>query len=117
MKLKITLNQKSETSQGTLKQIFDDEANSSRVGGQVSFVNLEGSMYKKRKLNRPNVPQDAEDAIALLIDGRDDYKHYLTFVIDEPTNEEFVLGFMSPNWFTTLQVDSQSLLQADAAFT
>ena len=59
LKLETTLKRKSETSQGTLRQIFDDEANSSRVGGQVSFVNLESSIYKRRKFNRPNVPQDA----------------------------------------------------------
>ena len=116
LKLKTTLKRKAETSQGTLRQTFDDEANSSRVGGQVSFVNLESAMYKRWKLNRPNVPHDAEDVIALLDDCSDQYKRNLAFIINEPANGEFALGFMSPKWFTALQVDSESLLQADATF-
>ena len=116
LKLRTTLKRRAEISQGTLKQIFDEEANSSRVGGQVSFVHLESSMYKRRKLNRPNIPQDAEDAISLLNDSSNEYKQYLTFTINEPENGEFALGFMSPSWSTTLQVNSESLLQADATF-
>ena len=84
LKLKTTLKRKAETSQGTLRQTFDDEANSSMVGGQVSFVNLESSMYKRRK---PNVPHDAEDAITLLDDCNDQYKRYLAFIINEPETE------------------------------
>ena len=115
--MKTTLKRKAVTSQGTLRETFDDEANSSIVGGQVSFVNLESSMYKRGKLNRPNVPRAAEDAIFLLDDCSDHqykYKRYLAFIINEPANGEFALGFMSPKWFTALQVDSESLLQADA---
>ena len=116
LKLETTLKRKAETSQGTPRQTFDDEANSSMVGGQVSFVNLESSMYKTRNLNRPNVPHDAEDAVTLLDDCNDQYKRHLAFMINEPANEEFALGFMSPKWFTALQVESESLLQADATF-
>ena len=116
LKLRTTLKRRAEISQGTLKQIFDEEASSSRVGGQVSFVNLGSSMYKRRKLNRPNIPQDAEDAISLLNDSSNEYKQYLTFTINEPENGEFALGFMSRSWSTTLQVNSESLLQAVATF-
>lgn len=115
-KKRTTLKRKAETSQETPRQTFDDKANSSMVGGQVSFVNLESSMYKRRKLNRPNVPHDAEDAITLLDDCNDQYKRYLAFIINEPANEEFAFGFMSPKWFTALQVESESILQADATF-
>ena len=73
-------------------------------------------MYKRRKLNRPNIPQDAEDAISLLNDSSNEYKQYLTFTINEAENGEFALGFKSPSWCTTLQVNSESLLQADATF-
>ena len=87
--MKRSLKRKAKTSQGTLRQTIDDEANSSMVGGQVSFVNLESSMYKRRKLTRPNVPHDAGDAIALLDDCNDQYKRYLAFIINEPANGEF----------------------------
>ena len=81
---------------------------------EVLKLKTESSMYKRRKLNTPNVPHDAEDAIALLDDCSDHkYKRYLAFIINESANGEFALGFMSPKWFTALQVDSESLLQAD----
>ena len=51
-----------------------------------------------------------------LNDSSNEYKQYLTFTINEPENGEFALGFMSPSWSTTLQVNSESLLQADATF-
>ena len=74
-------------------------------------------MYKRRKLNRPNVPHDAENAIALLNDCSDyQYIRILAFIINEPANGEFASSFMSPKWFIALQVDSESLLQADATF-
>ena len=83
------LKRRAETSQGTLKRNFDTEANSSRVAGQVNSVNLESSTYKRRNLNIPNIPQDAEDAITLLNDSSNEYKQYLTFTINEPEKGEF----------------------------
>ena len=66
-------------------------------------------------MNRPNVPQDAEEAIALLNDCCEEYRIYL-FPINEPANKEFAIGFMSLKWLTTIPLDSNTLLQAKATF-
>ena len=44
-------------------------------------------MYKRGRLNRPNVPQDAE-VIALLNDCNEEYRINSLFSINEPTNRE-----------------------------
>ena len=72
-------------------------------------------MYKRRRLNRPNVPLDAEEAIALLNDFSKEYRIYSLFSINEPANNEFAIGFMSPK-LTAIRLDSETLLQADATF-
>ena len=92
LQLKTNLKRKAENSQGTLREIFDEATNNSEFGGLVSFIDLENSMYKRRRLNRPNVPQDAEEAIALLNDCCEEYRIYSLFSINEPANRDFFLG-------------------------
>ena len=98
--MKTSLKRKAESSEGTLREIFDEETNKSDFGGHVSFIDMENSMYKRRRLNRPTVPQDAEEAITLLNDCSDEFRTYLIFSINEPANREFAVGFMSPKWLT-----------------
>ena len=114
LKLKTTLKRRAEDSQGTIRDILDDKANSSRVGGQVSFVNLESTMYKRRRLNSQNIPRDAEETIFLFSNCGEEYTSYLAFIINEHVSEEIAAGFMSRKWFDTLQFDSETLIQADA---
>ena len=104
------------SSEGTLREIFDEETNKSDFGGHVSFIDMENSMYKRRRLNRPTVSQDAEEAITLLNNCSDEFRTYFIFSINEPANREFAVGFMSPKWLTALRFDSETLLQADATF-
>ena len=40
---------------------------------------MENSMYKRRRLNRPTIPQDAEEAITLLNDCSDEFTTYILF--------------------------------------
>ena len=56
---------KAENSQGSLRELFDEEANESEVGGNISFVRVENTMYIRRRLNSPQIPLNAEDAISL----------------------------------------------------
>ena len=116
LQLKTSLKRKAENSERTLREIFDEETNKSDFGGYVSFIDMENSMYKRRRLNRPTVPQDAEEAITLLNDCSDEFRTYLIFSINEPANRKIVVGFMSPKWLTALRFDSETLLQADATF-
>ena len=44
-----------------LRQIFDDESRVDNVTS-ISFVNVESSMYKKRRLQQPALPLTADDA-------------------------------------------------------
>ena len=64
-KLLTKVKRKAENSQGSLRELFDEEANESEVGGNISFVRVENTMYKRRRLNRPQIPLNAEDAISL----------------------------------------------------
>ena len=45
------LKRRAEFSQGTLREIFDEEANQSEVGGYISFPRIESSMYKRRRIH------------------------------------------------------------------
>ena len=74
-------------------------------------------MYKEEDwIRQIRIPQGAEEAIALLKNGGEEYTTYLAFLINEPITGEFAVGFMSPKWYNTLQFDSETLLQADATF-
>ena len=55
-KLLTKVKRKAECSQGSLRELFDEEANESGVGGHISFVQVENTMYKRRRLNRPQIP-------------------------------------------------------------
>ena len=48
--LKSKLKGKAEYSQGSLREIFDDEVNQSPVAGYISFPQLENTVYKRRLL-------------------------------------------------------------------
>ena len=50
------LKRRAEFSQGTLRETFDEEANQSEVGGCISFPRIEGSVYKRRRIHRPQIP-------------------------------------------------------------
>ena len=63
MKVTSKLKRKSEYSQGTLRELFDEEVNQSEVGGFISFSQLESTMYKRRRLYTPQVPLNARSAI------------------------------------------------------
>ena len=56
MKVKSSLKRRSEYSQGTLREIFDDEVNRSEIGGYISFAQIESTMYKRKRLFTPPVP-------------------------------------------------------------
>ena len=111
------LKRRAEDSQESLRELFDEEANESEVGGQISFVRVESTMFRRRRLNRPRIPMDADDAISLMENCVEEFKVYHLFSIDGPLLGEKAIGFMSPKWISALQsgVDG-TLLQADAAF-
>ena len=83
MKLTSKLKRKSEFSQGTLQQIFDEEVNQSEVGGFISFSQLESTMYKRKRLYTPQVPLNARNAISLMQDTSEEFKMYHAFSIEE----------------------------------
>ena len=66
-------------------------------------------MYKRRRLNRPNVPQDAEEAIALLNDCCGEYRIYSLFSINEPANRELQLV----SWIHTIRFRDSSTSRCD----
>ena len=116
-KLLTKVKRKAENSQGSLRELFDEEANESEVGGNISFARLENTMYKRRRLNRPQIPLNAEDAISLMQTCNDEFKIYHSFSINGPLPGEMAIGFMSPKWICALQSGGDAtLLQADATF-
>ena len=112
------INRKSNRNkQGTLREIFDEEVNQSEVGGYISFPRLENSMFKRRRMHRPQVPLNAQNAISLLETCDEEYKVYHAFSIEGMDQSEVAIGFMGPRWITTFQTDAnESLVQADATF-
>ena len=56
---------------------------------------MESSTYKIRRSDTPNIPQDAEEAIAVLNNCGEEYIIYLAFVINGSISGEFAFGFMS----------------------
>ena len=75
------LKRKAEDSQQSLREIFDEEANQSEVGGNISFVHVESAMYKRRRLHRPQIPLNAESAISLMQTCDDSLKIYHIFLL------------------------------------
>ena len=53
-------------------------------------------MYKRRRLNRPQIPLIAEDAITLMETCNDEFKIYHSFSINGPLQVEMAIGFMGP---------------------
>ncbi|KAI6658397.1 hypothetical protein LOD99_15199 [Oopsacas minuta] len=99
MKVTSKLKRKSEYSQGSLREIFDDEVNQSEVGGFISFAQLESTMYKRKRLCTPEVPLNARTAMSLMEDPGEEFKMYHAFSIEEL--DEVAIAFMSPKWKTT----------------
>ena len=111
------LKRRAEFSQGTLREIFDEEANQSEVGGYISFPRIESSMYKRRRIHRPQIPFDAQNAISLLETCDEEFKEYHAFSIEGVNENEIAIGFMSPKWRNTFQPGgTDTMLQADATF-
>ena len=81
LKVKSKLKRKSEYSQGTLRETFDNKVNQSEVGGYISFAQIESTMYKRKRLHTSQVPLNAENAISLMEDSNDEYKMYHSFSI------------------------------------
>ena len=98
MNLKLKLKRKAEYSQGSLREIFDDEVDQSPVAGYISFPQLENTMYKRRRLHTHHVPLNAQNAISLMESCDDEYKKYYAFSIEESLQDEFAIAFMSPKW-------------------
>lgn len=67
-------------------------------------------MHKRRRLDRQNIPQNAEEVIALLRNCCDEYTIYLAFIINESISGEFRVRFISRKWYNTLQYDSETLI-------
>ena len=67
---------KAENSHESLRKPFDEEANESEVGGQISFVRVESTMYKRRWLNRPLISMDADNAVSLIEICDEEFKAY-----------------------------------------
>ena len=116
MNLKSKLKRKAEYSQGSLREIFDDEVNQSPVAGYISFPQLENTMYKRRRLHTPHVPLNAQNAISLMESCDDEYKKYYAFSIEESLQDEFAIAFMSPKWQSYIHPTDQTEVQADATF-
>ena len=108
---------RAEFSQGTLREIFDEEANQSEVGGYISFPWIESSMYKRRQMHRPQIPFDAQNALSLLETCDEEFKEYHAFSIEGINENEIAIGFMSLKWRNTFQPGgTDTMLQADATF-
>ena len=106
--------QKAECSQGSLGELLDEEANESELGGHISFVWVENTMYKRRS-HRPQIPLNAENAISFMRTCNDEFKIYHSFSTNG--QGEMAIGFMSPKWICALQSGGDAtLLQADATF-
>ncbi|KAI6656109.1 hypothetical protein LOD99_1442 [Oopsacas minuta] len=114
MKVTSKLKRKSEYSQGSLREIFDDEVNQSEVGGFISFAQLESTMYKRKRLCTPEVPLNARTAMSLMEDPGEEFKMYHAFSIEEL--DEVAIAFMSSKWKNDLHPADQTELQADATF-
>ena len=56
------------SSTDTLIEIFDDECRGSSAGSSLTFKKLESTMYKRRKLEVPNIPLSPEEFVEQLID-------------------------------------------------
>ena len=56
------------SSTSTLGEIFDDECRGSSAGSSLTFKKLESTMYKRRKLEVPNIPLSPEEFVEQLID-------------------------------------------------
>ena len=116
MKVKSSLKRRSEYSQGTLREIFDDEVNQSEVGGYISFPQIESTMYKRKRLFTPPVPLHAQNAIYLMAAANEEYNLYFAFAIEGSLPDEVAIGFMSPKWKNYIHPNDQIELQADATF-
>ena len=55
------------SSTDTLREIFDDECRGSSAGSSLTFRKLESTMYKRRKLEVPNIPLSPEEFVEQLI--------------------------------------------------
>ena len=95
--MKTKLKRRAEFSQGTLREIFDEEANQSEVGGYISFPRIESSMYKRRRIHRPQIPFDAQNTLSLLETCDEEFKEYHAFTIEGINENEIGIGFI-PAW-------------------
>ena len=57
-----------EESSSTLRQIFDNETRSTAAGASIGFNDVESSMYKRRRLQKPALPSSAAN-VAHVIEG------------------------------------------------
>ena len=60
-------------------------------------------MYKRRRIHRPQIPFDAQNAISLLETCDEEFKEYHAFSIEGVNENEIAIGFMSPKWRNTFQ--------------
>ena len=74
-------------------------------------------MYKRRRIHRPQIPFDAQNAISLLETCDEEFKEYHVFSIEGVNENEISIGFMSLKWRNTFQPGgTDTMLQADATF-
>ncbi|KAI6650608.1 hypothetical protein LOD99_7658 [Oopsacas minuta] len=114
MKVTSKLKRKSEYSQGSLQEIFDDEVYQSEVGGFISFAQLGSMTYKRKRLYTSEVRLNARIAMSLIEDPGEEFKMYQAFSIEEL--DEVTIAFMSHKWKNYLHPTDQTELQADATF-
>ena len=67
-------------------------------------------MYKRRRLNRPQIPLNTEEAISLMQTCNDEFKIYHSFSIYGPLQGEMAIEFMSPKWICVLQSGGDATL-------
>ena len=59
-------------------------------------------MFKKKRLNRPRIPMDADDVFSLMENCAEEFKVYHVFCINWPLLGEKAIGFMSPKWISII---------------
>ena len=111
------IKREADISQGTLREIFDEEVNQSEVSDYISFPLLENYMFKRGRCIDHKYLRIPKNAISLLEICDEEFKVYHEFSIQGNDQSEVAIGFMGPKWKTAFQSDAnESLVQADATF-
>ena len=83
-----------ESSTENLREIFDNECRNSSAGFSLTFRKLESTMYKRRKLEVPNLPSSPEQFVEQLITFTYSNTYRLAITIDNGTAVVFATELM-----------------------